>query len=96
MGDSVQESSGHAALEAVKELFSGDGQSKKGRKGQNEVTPAYFVLCCIKLLVKCYLCDVWGFTIGCSVGVDPASSRGTSEIDYKSNIDESSSGFSLS
>ncbi|CAL9772231.1 unnamed protein product [Musa acuminata subsp. burmannicoides] len=37
VGDSVQESSGHAALEAVKELFSGDGQSKKGRKGQNEI-----------------------------------------------------------
>lgn len=25
------------ALEAVRELFSGDGQAKKGRKGQNEV-----------------------------------------------------------
>ncbi|XP_042409487.1 serine/threonine-protein kinase ATG1-like isoform X1 [Zingiber officinale] len=36
-GDRVQESKSHAALEAVKELFSGDGQSKKGRKGQNEI-----------------------------------------------------------
>ncbi|WOL07776.1 hypothetical protein Cni_G16524 [Canna indica] len=35
-GDRIQESSSHAALEAVKELFSGDGQSKKGRKGPNE------------------------------------------------------------
>lgn len=29
--------SGTVALEAVQELFSGDGQGKKGRRGQNEV-----------------------------------------------------------
>ncbi|XP_010923631.1 serine/threonine-protein kinase 1 [Elaeis guineensis] len=36
-GDIAPGSSGNAALEAVKELFSGDGQTKKGRKGANEV-----------------------------------------------------------
>lgn len=34
------------ALEAVRELFSGDGQAKKGRKGQNEV-------CCSVLFISC-------------------------------------------
>ncbi|XP_072951482.1 serine/threonine-protein kinase 1 [Typha angustifolia] len=37
VGDRLPGSSGNAALEAVRELFSGDGQTKKGRKGQNEV-----------------------------------------------------------
>ncbi|KAK8963766.1 Mitogen-activated protein kinase kinase kinase 2 [Platanthera guangdongensis] len=35
--DRVSGASGNAALEAVKELFSSDGQMKKGRRGQNEV-----------------------------------------------------------
>lgn len=33
----VPGTSDDAALEAVKELLSGDGQTKKGRRGQNEV-----------------------------------------------------------
>ncbi|XP_078179839.1 protein kinase superfamily protein isoform X2 [Carex rostrata] len=37
LGDKMLGSTGNAALEAVRELFSGDGQTKKGRKGQNEV-----------------------------------------------------------
>lgn len=37
VGDRVSAGGGGASLEAVKELFSGDGQSKKARKGQNEV-----------------------------------------------------------
>lgn len=40
-GDRAPGSSGNAALEAVKELFSGDGQTKKGRKGANEVTMTF-------------------------------------------------------
>ncbi|PUZ36976.1 hypothetical protein GQ55_9G081000 [Panicum hallii var. hallii] len=37
-GNGLAGSSTNDALEAVKELFSGDGQAKKGRKGQNEVS----------------------------------------------------------
>ncbi|WVZ60593.1 hypothetical protein U9M48_010592 [Paspalum notatum var. saurae] len=36
-GNGLAGSSTNDALEAVRELFSGDGQAKKGRKGQNEV-----------------------------------------------------------
>ncbi|KAK3146037.1 hypothetical protein QOZ80_3BG0260700 [Eleusine coracana subsp. coracana] len=36
-GNGLAGSSTSDALEAVRELFSGDGQAKKGRKGQNEV-----------------------------------------------------------
>ncbi|CAL4919132.1 unnamed protein product [Urochloa decumbens] len=36
-GNGLAASSTNNALEAVRELFSGDGQAKKGRKGQNEV-----------------------------------------------------------
>lgn len=81
----MQESSSHAALEAVKELFSGDGQSKKGRKGQNEVLPNF--ACCIFEQLD---------SVCCYVGLDPASSRSLSEIDYKPNIDESSTSIGLS
>ncbi|ONK67394.1 uncharacterized protein A4U43_C06F19710 [Asparagus officinalis] len=37
VGDSTLGTSNNAALEAVKELFSGDGQTKKGRRAQNEM-----------------------------------------------------------
>ncbi|KAJ4800923.1 Serine/threonine-protein kinase dst1 [Rhynchospora pubera] len=37
LGDEMLKSNGDVALEAVRELFSGDGQTKKGRKGQHEV-----------------------------------------------------------
>lgn len=37
VGDRGVATSGGVALEAVKELFSGDGQTKKGRRGQNEM-----------------------------------------------------------
>lgn len=36
--DRVSGASSNAALEAVKELYSNDGQTKKGRRGQNEVS----------------------------------------------------------
>ncbi|TVU44971.1 hypothetical protein EJB05_04436 [Eragrostis curvula] len=41
-GNSLAGSSTNDALEAVRELFSGDGQAKKGRKGQNEVCCSLF------------------------------------------------------
>ncbi|OVA00826.1 Protein kinase domain [Macleaya cordata] len=37
LGSRQQDSSGSITMEAVQDLFSGDGQSKKGRRGQNEM-----------------------------------------------------------
>lgn len=37
LGSRQQDSNGSITKEAVQDLFSGDGQSKKGRRGQNEV-----------------------------------------------------------
>ncbi|KAK6921891.1 Protein kinase domain [Dillenia turbinata] len=37
LGSRQHDDSGTVAVEAVQELFTGDGQSKKGRRGQNEV-----------------------------------------------------------
>ncbi|KAA8529318.1 hypothetical protein F0562_033883 [Nyssa sinensis] len=37
LGNRQQDNGGTVAVEAVQELFTGDGQSKKGRRGQNEV-----------------------------------------------------------
>uniref|UniRef100_A0A5B7AFV4 Putative serine/threonine-protein kinase svkA isoform X1 n=1 Tax=Davidia involucrata TaxID=16924 RepID=A0A5B7AFV4_DAVIN len=37
LGGQRQDNSGTVAMEAVQELFTGGGQSKKGRRGQNEV-----------------------------------------------------------
>jgi hypothetical protein len=42
-GNGLAGSSTSDALEAVRELFSGDGQAKKGRKGQNEVCCSLFL-----------------------------------------------------
>lgn len=50
-GNGLAGSSTNDALEAVRELFSGDGQAKKGRKGQNEV-------CCILSLSLSNACEV--------------------------------------
>ncbi|KAM1082197.1 hypothetical protein ACFX13_021230 [Malus domestica] len=37
LGGMHQDNSGSVAVEALQELFTGDGQSKKGRRGQNEM-----------------------------------------------------------
>ncbi|KAM1326941.1 serine/threonine-protein kinase 1 [Malus sylvestris] len=37
LGGMHQDNSGTVAMEALQELFTGDGQSKKGRRGQNEM-----------------------------------------------------------
>ncbi|XP_042481266.1 serine/threonine-protein kinase hippo-like isoform X2 [Macadamia integrifolia] len=37
LGSKQQGNGGTIAMEAIQELFSGDGQSKKGRRGQNEI-----------------------------------------------------------
>lgn len=38
LGGMQQDNRGAVAVEALQELFTGDGQSKKGRRGQNEVS----------------------------------------------------------
>jgi len=43
LSDNVLGNSGTVDVEALQELFTGDGQLKKGRRGQNEVTPSLFV-----------------------------------------------------
>jgi hypothetical protein len=55
LGDTMLGSTGNAALEVVRELFSGDGQTRKGRKGQNEVTTIYLF---IYLLIRNLLVGV--------------------------------------
>ena len=53
LGGMQRDKSEIVAVEALKELFTGDGQSKKGRRGQNEVKP---VCVCARTLV-CHL--IW-------------------------------------
>lgn len=38
LGGMQHDNRGAVAVETLQELFSGDGQSKKGRRGQNEVS----------------------------------------------------------
>lgn len=51
LGGMEQDTTGTASVEALHELFSGDGQSKRGRRGQIEVgcefmgTCAYILAC---------------------------------------------------
>ncbi|KAF5752042.1 serine/threonine-protein kinase 4 B isoform X2 [Tripterygium wilfordii] len=44
LGGMQQDNSGTIASEALQELFSGDGQSRKGRRGQNEVSLLFYSL----------------------------------------------------
>lgn len=44
LGGLQQDTTGTATVEALQELFSGDGQSKRGRRGQIEVPPPPFSL----------------------------------------------------
>ena len=48
LGGMQRDKSEIVAVEALKELFTGDGQSKKGRRGQNEVKPV--CVCVLALL----------------------------------------------
>ena len=45
LGGMHRDNSETVAVEALQELFTGDGQSKKGRRGQNEVTPVSLCVC---------------------------------------------------
>ena len=51
LGGMPQDATGTGTVEALQELFSGDGQSKKGRRGQNEVTLCSFVHFCVICVV---------------------------------------------
>lgn len=58
LGAMQHDNKGTVAVEALQELFTGDGQSKKGRRGQNEVRP---------LALSLYVCAPYTFAclIGC-------------------------------
>lgn len=43
LGGMQQDTSGTGTVEALQELFGGDGQSKKGRRGINEVTVCVYL-----------------------------------------------------
>ena len=47
LGGIQQDTGGTGTVEALQELFSGDGQSKKGRRGLNEV----IFVCCVYVCV---------------------------------------------
>lgn len=55
IGGIQQDNGGALAVETLQELFTGDGQSKKGRRGQNEVgflppslsVPVFVFICVI-------------------------------------------------
>ncbi|CAN6727502.1 unnamed protein product [Malus baccata var. baccata] len=73
LGGMHQDNSGTVAMEALQELFTGDGQSKKGRRGQNEVKSLSLSLSlCIPslslsifdLLVRCRCPSLQVFTKG--------------------------------
>lgn len=57
LGGMQQDTGGTGTVEALQELFGGDGQSKKGRRGINEVTVCVFVhssciiVCCALVIV---------------------------------------------
>lgn len=53
VGAMRRDNNGTVAVEALQELFAGDGQSKKGRRGQNEVT-----------LISLHVCAEFFFTFG--------------------------------
>ena len=57
LGGSQRDNGGTIAVEALQELFTGEPQSKKGRRGQNEVLslpPPPFVFVRFRLLLLVY------------------------------------------
>lgn len=52
LGAMQHDNKGMVAVEALHELFTGDGQPKKGRRGQNEVRPLSLFVC----LCTIYFC----------------------------------------
>lgn len=52
LGGMQPDTSGSGTVEALQELFSGDGQSKKGRRGQNEVIVCAGLVCVLHLLLS--------------------------------------------
>jgi hypothetical protein len=86
-GNGLAGSSTNDALEAVKELFSGDGQAKKGRKGQNEV--------CCRLIFLMNACKVILTLILDLVALGLSPPWCASQINDMPHIDESGPSSSL-
>lgn len=57
LGGVQRDNGGTIAMEALQELFAGDGQSKKGRRGQNEVLSSLCSLICL-CMNACFVCDL--------------------------------------
>jgi len=66
LGGIQQDTGGTGTVEALQELFSGDGQSKKGRRGLNEVNFVYcvYVRVCTHAVHLC-VCMLWSFMLVC-------------------------------
>ena len=80
------------ALEAVRELFSGDGQAEKGRKGQNEVCCRLLRSSVAKRLY--FLCPDVCLMLDL-IALGPSSSWCARQINDKPYIDEPGPGSRL-
>lgn len=62
LGGMQRDNDGTIAVEALQELFTGDGQSKKGRRGQNEVL-SLLLFPCLSACVNVFLCVIYGYLL---------------------------------
>lgn len=93
LGGLQQDTGGTGTVEALQELFSGDGQSKKGRRGLNEVT-----LCVVPMCGCMYTCSTLVMAIYVGLPIDAAdasSSKHLPKVDIKFYTYEFDAGFSL-
>ena len=93
LGGLQQDTGGTGTVEALQELFSGDGQSKKGRRGLNEVT-----LCVVPMCGCMYTCSTLVMAIYVGLPIDAAvasSYKHLPKVDIKFYTYEFDAGFSL-
>lgn len=90
IGGQDQDNCGNIAVEAMQELFTSDGPSKKGRSRQNEVLPLALSPAPSFLL---YILGAHLLALYCIVGAP--STKCLPETYFKSHINEPSSGVSL-
>jgi len=93
LGGLQQDTGGTGTVEALQELFSGDWQSKKGRRGLNEVT-----LCVVPMCGCMYTCSTLVMAIYVGLPIDAAvasSYKHLPKVDIKFYTYEFDAGFSL-
>lgn len=91
LGGVQHDNRGTVAVETLQELFTGDGQSKKGRRGQNEVPSS-----CTSLIPCSFIS--WTpktFVLFVFRTADASSTQCLSKTYFKSNTIEPRPGFSL-